>query len=173
MSWTELGALGEVLGAFAVVVSLVYLSRQIRQNTRAVRTGNATTVQGNFHRLAHVFYDRELGELIMRAMNGDSTLTPSERLAAFAFFFDMLKTAELAHHQFLRGELDASLWEASLGFYRAYFDTPGFRAYWKERQSAFVPDFRAAMEAWLSSPGALTRPTKVVGFEQHLSDDGQ
>ena len=52
MTWTELGALGEVLGAIAVVVSLVYLSRQVRQNTQAVRTANAANVQANVPQLA-------------------------------------------------------------------------------------------------------------------------
>ena len=33
MNWEAVGAAGEVLGAFAVVVTLVYLSVQIKQNT--------------------------------------------------------------------------------------------------------------------------------------------
>ncbi len=35
MNWTALGSIGEVLGAAAVVVTLIYLAAQIRQNTRA------------------------------------------------------------------------------------------------------------------------------------------
>ncbi len=34
----ELGALGEFIGAFGVIASLVYVGLQIRQNTRAVRS---------------------------------------------------------------------------------------------------------------------------------------
>jgi len=36
MTITELGALGELIGAIAVVVTLVYLAVQIRQNTHAM-----------------------------------------------------------------------------------------------------------------------------------------
>ena len=36
MSWEAIGTLAEVVGAAAVVVSLVYLAMQIRQNTRQV-----------------------------------------------------------------------------------------------------------------------------------------
>ena len=164
MSWTAFGAIGELLGALAVVVSLVYLSRQVRQNTDAVRTANAAAVQGNFQRLARVFYtDRELGALALKCMSGDSLQRPEDRLAAWAYFFDLLKTAELAHRQYLRGDLDADLWEASLAFYRAYFETPGFRAYWEDRKSAFVPEFRAAMESWLGSTGPLRQTHDFVG----------
>ena len=38
MNWEAIGAVGEVLGAGGVIVTLGYLAIQIRQNTRAVRT---------------------------------------------------------------------------------------------------------------------------------------
>ena len=50
MSLEDLGNLGEFVGAIGVVVSLVYLAYQIRQNTAAVR---ASTHQ------AMIDYDRE------------------------------------------------------------------------------------------------------------------
>ncbi len=37
MNWEAIGAVGEIAGAAAVFASLVYLSLQIRQNTRAIR----------------------------------------------------------------------------------------------------------------------------------------
>ncbi len=36
MNWEAAGALGEIVGAFAVVISLVYLAIQVRQNTTAI-----------------------------------------------------------------------------------------------------------------------------------------
>lgn len=36
MNWEAMGALGEIVGAAAVVVTLVYLSVQVRQNTRSM-----------------------------------------------------------------------------------------------------------------------------------------
>jgi hypothetical protein len=38
MNWEAIGAIGEVLGALAVIVTLVYLAVQIRQNTAAALT---------------------------------------------------------------------------------------------------------------------------------------
>lgn len=37
LDWNAVGAVGEMLGGSAVVVSLIYLSFQVRQNTRALR----------------------------------------------------------------------------------------------------------------------------------------
>jgi hypothetical protein len=36
MNWQAVGAIGEILGALAVLITLVYLSKQIRQNTRSM-----------------------------------------------------------------------------------------------------------------------------------------
>jgi len=37
MNWEAIGAIGEIVGAVAVVVTIGYLAVQIRQNTRSVR----------------------------------------------------------------------------------------------------------------------------------------
>ena len=37
MNWDALGAIGEMLSAIGVIATLLYLSVQIRQNTRAIR----------------------------------------------------------------------------------------------------------------------------------------
>ncbi len=39
MSISELGAIGEIIGAFGVIASLIYLSVQIRQNTHSMEEG--------------------------------------------------------------------------------------------------------------------------------------
>jgi len=36
MNWDAIGALAEAIGAIAVIVTLVYLAIQLRQNTRAI-----------------------------------------------------------------------------------------------------------------------------------------
>jgi hypothetical protein len=37
MNWDAIGAVGEIVGALAVFLTLVYLAGQINQNTKAVR----------------------------------------------------------------------------------------------------------------------------------------
>lgn len=165
IDWNLVSAIGELIGAVAVVISLVYLSRQVHQNTTAVRTGNAVSVQGNFQQLARMFYtDREMGALVLRYMAGEMDVPPADRIAVYAYFFDFLKTAELAYYQFLNGDLDAPLWEASYQFYLAYFTTPGFRAYWAERRAAFIPSFQDAMDGWLKDESRIKRPDVIVGM---------
>jgi hypothetical protein len=37
MDWNAIGAIGEIIGALAVFLTLVYLALQIRQNTKAIQ----------------------------------------------------------------------------------------------------------------------------------------
>ncbi|MFT4815649.1 MAG: hypothetical protein ACI9IQ_001142, partial [Cyclobacteriaceae bacterium] len=37
MNWDAIGALGEVAGALVVIISVVYLASQVRQNTAVSR----------------------------------------------------------------------------------------------------------------------------------------
>jgi hypothetical protein len=33
MNWEAIGAIGEIVGSFAVLITLIYLAQQIKQNT--------------------------------------------------------------------------------------------------------------------------------------------
>ena len=44
MNWTAIGAIGEILGAAGVIITLVYLARQVRQNTRATKLSTAQSI---------------------------------------------------------------------------------------------------------------------------------
>lgn len=60
----------------------LYLSRQVQQNTRALRTANAATVQQNFQAIARAFItDRDAAAVVIRALQGDETLSPPEKLS--------------------------------------------------------------------------------------------
>jgi len=49
MNLQDLGSLGEFVGSIAVVLSLLYLAVQIRQNTKTERTASRQTILDTFH----------------------------------------------------------------------------------------------------------------------------
>jgi hypothetical protein len=57
MSLTELGALGEFVGAIAVVVTLVYLAIQIRQNTQAMAESRRLALAQTYQMRADALQD--------------------------------------------------------------------------------------------------------------------
>ena len=61
MNWDAAGAIGEIIGALAVFLTLIYLALQIRQNTKAVQAsavdasiGKVTSVRQSMYENAEV-----------------------------------------------------------------------------------------------------------------------
>ena len=167
MTLSDLSTLSQIIGAVAVVISLLYVSRQIRQNTHAVRSANATTLQVEFRGLARTLYsDPETSAILLNAMAGKASASSGAHLAAHAWFFDIFKMAELGYFHYRNGDLDAELWDASWRFYRTWFDSPGMRAYWEVRKSVFIPGFQLLVDQALATPMDLVRPDQLVEQRQ-------
>ena len=49
MNWEAIGALGEVLGAVSVLITLLYLSRQINASNKALDTTGATAMMEGYN----------------------------------------------------------------------------------------------------------------------------
>ena len=163
MNLEEWAAIAEIIGAIAVVATLAYLAVQIRHSSSATRSSNATAVLINTQNLAQgPRRERELADIILRAISGEEELSSPDKLAAYAWFYVMLKTGELAHQSYLNGELDREYWDGTMSFYRSYYQTPGFRKYWAERKGAFTPGYRDAVEKWMDSSSLrVTRADKL------------
>ena len=67
MSLEDLGNLGEALGGLAVLVTLVYLAIQTRENTKALRAATFQQVVDSFADISgSLSHDRELTEIVLK-----------------------------------------------------------------------------------------------------------
>ena len=82
MNWEAIGAVGESLSAVAVLITLVYLAVQIRQNTHAMKISAMTSFR-DVHELTESNgpYIAVLGKLGRK-----EELTPEERILAVERF---------------------------------------------------------------------------------------
>jgi hypothetical protein len=118
MNWEALGAIGEIVGAIAVVLTLGYLALQIRQNTRLLR---ATALSATAD--AYLSFNRLLG---------------SDPASAYVFqvgLEDFPSLSEAEQRQFL------NLLRAT-----ALLTLPHVRAWWEARKDIFTPQFALALE---------------------------
>ena len=76
MNWEAISAVGEVLGAGGVIISLIYLAAQIRQNTRAIRgaTLNAVTQHQQFE----LKWSAEIGSSLRKAIHAPDTMSEDD-----------------------------------------------------------------------------------------------
>jgi hypothetical protein len=143
MSLNDLANIGQVIGAIAVVVSLIYVALQIRQNTNAVRSATAQTVHEHFAKWYHlVAADDELAKIVANGLRDYESLSEHERVRFVATFMAFLSYTQNAFLKWREGLLASPLW---LGWELVIMNlvcAPGGKAFWKDRAYMFGDEFR-------------------------------
>lgn len=149
MDLEVLGSIGDFVGGFGVVVSLLYLAAQIRQNTRAVRSSSYhQAAEQTWNYCLAVAQSGDLAELLARRGAGEA-LGPVETSRANAAdqalvfgFENMLRLRE-------EGLVDPEVWQNILANSAPFFATPGFRAILAQRPGPLSRRFLAAVDEFM------------------------
>ncbi|MFH1764670.1 MAG: hypothetical protein ABIF09_10805 [Gemmatimonadota bacterium] len=134
----DLGNLGELVGALGVIVSLVYLAKQMQQNTTSVRAASFNSmVQNSLRLLEHSFIDSEFAHFLHRAENDPSALSPEEKVR-----WDSYMTAVYRHfgnlvYQHRVGALDQEMWESYERTLVNHLRVPSWRAWFEQNTALF------------------------------------
>ncbi|MCJ7451002.1 MAG: hypothetical protein MUO39_00800 [Steroidobacteraceae bacterium] len=78
MNWAAIGAIGEIVGAMAVVVSLVYLAIQIREQNKESRLAAMHEIAVAYRESNIPFADANLADILTRAHDDTTQLTEAE-----------------------------------------------------------------------------------------------
>jgi len=147
LNWEAIGAIGEIVGALAVVVTLVVLIRETRTTTRALRlnTVNAVTeeLQTMFSLLAS---DKELSRVLIEAGQG-TDLSEESRVRYYTFTSNLLRIYENAYLQRKEGTIHDAHWSGMTRMMIDYTDMPSFPIYWRDRKHWVSDEFAQYMEA--------------------------
>lgn len=162
MLLSDLSNLGSFVSGIAVLISLAYLSFQIRQNTRHSR---ALIQQGRAGRIADGslhFADLAGEPGIVKCFDGDADVSAAD-LRRFLFMcrsvFVSAEDSWLQHEEGLLGEVAFKSFEASV---RAGMGGKGVELAWKLSRDGYEPGFRAFMDKTLgSNSGGVFPPSQT------------
>ena len=147
MTFEQLGGLGEFIGALAVLGSLVYVARQIRENSRSTRLAAMQSAMLSAQNvIALPAQDRDLARVIRVGMTDPDELTEDEFSQFRYWLFLVLRVSEDMFVQHKAGVIDDETWFARADTFRTVLATPGGRRIWAET-TAYRADFRA----WVDS----------------------
>ncbi len=132
----ELASVAEIIGAFAVVISLVYVGVQVNDSTSAVRAASANDANVALQNwYLQIGSDQQTSELFYEALTSEKALSNKEEFQ----FLMMLHGAFLAfQNSYLLAEvgtIDAELREAITAAILGVKYTPGMERYWRQRKS--------------------------------------
>ena len=158
MNWEALWAIGEIVGAIAVVLTLGYLAAQIRQNTKTVRTSTYQAVldySSGFNELVlsnpHIWRIWKVGRL------DPAQLTDEERSQFRLLVGQLFNIYETMLLQYQRGTLDQEYWDARLVGLRHLLSQPGLRTHWlRSREEGITPARVPAFQELMDSLVGLT-----------------
>ena len=159
MNWDAIGAIAEALGAIGVIVTLVYLSTQIRTNNIAIRTSTyLDLVNANHIRLA-TGSDPVLAELFDRGMQDPDSLKKIELFQFRQLILHQSRQFENMHYQYESRLIDEHLWEAWASSMKSFYSRPGAHQVWEKNASdTFNKHFVAFIDAVIDE----APPTSVV-----------
>ena len=126
-----LGDLGDFIGGIAVVVTLIYLAMQIRQNTIAIRTASRQEIASGYREANRLFLDPTTA----RAFAAGLTVFPEQPFDDCSLFSTVFSDQALffqgafALHE--SGQLDDETYSAYFDWFASLVATPGGTYWWK------------------------------------------
>ena len=142
-----LGALGELVSAIAVVVSLIYVGIQVKQNTRAIRSNTLQNISENqLNIYALLAANGDLAEIGYKAATGTGSDKGVEHFRFTAWMHTAFRSLENAYYQHQDGALDERNWQGLCRQYGPLLQAGLNRKYWEERKFIYSDEFKAFVD---------------------------
>ncbi len=147
MNWEAIAAFGEVIGALAVVNTLMYIARDIRQNSKALSIAALRDSTSQWNQWSEMIAtSSDLADIVAKGNDSYSSLSTAEALRYGAYvqsFFDNVDSSRslVVEH---RVNEDLSILASIAG---RRISIPGFAAWWKENSTDYDPEFVAWIDA--------------------------
>ena len=172
MTIAELGAIGEFVGSIVVLITLIYLAIQVRQNTRHVQAqmGHDGWLANTHDEIAKLGDDA--AETLAKADLGRKDLTDKDLKILDANFRSLLLHMGRVEHLNALG-LDIYPIEQTAIAYVDSFNSEAGRAWLKSNvglTKALAPNVCARVEEMLEDPASRSRSKSFMEFKKRLSD---
>ena len=143
----DLANVAEVVGAVAIVVSLIYVGVQVNDSTRAVRSATATETSAAISAwYAAVGSDSEATRILLHTMNDPESVSREEALQFVYMIHGLMTQYQTAYYLSEEQTLDVQLRESLVNTITGVREQPGFLMYWGQRRDLFDPEFREFMD---------------------------
>ncbi len=162
MSLSDLASIGSCVSGVSVLISLIYLSLQVRQSERNQRAilqqGRAARTTDTMLRLA----DGDITDAFLKGTRGDDDISLKEIMQFRYAFRAVMFGLEDTYFQHRQTLLDDDAFESTVATLRYSFTTPGYRAAWKLARPMHDPSFVAFVDQ-LAAEVTVAPPPDEVG----------
>lgn len=152
MNWEVVGAVSEFVGAVVVVVTLIYVARQIHQvNAQSQASARYSFIEAYGQMNTSIASSKEVASLFRRGFKG-LDLDEDEHYQFFALIGQFINTWSTLYDLHREGLLPENQWTMVRKDIITLFTETGGRTFWEQHGKYGVHgDFRIAVDAALAS----------------------
>ena len=131
MTIQDWGAVGEVVGAIAVIVTLLYLAMQIRQNNRQLRSEGHQGITDSYAvTLGQLLADDELFKTVVRGCQDWDSISAFQQSQCHIFFHQHLMHFRMAFQLHDKSAIDDDVYRSIEDLHIRFMANPGNRVWW-------------------------------------------
>lgn len=147
------------MSAVGVILSLVYLAFQIRQNTRSVRAATHHSSMRGASEIQNIFAQNEaLAQIYHRGTQDYEGLTAEERIRFDGAARSIFNFYEDTFFQFQHSMIEHHLWEARRQGMMWHLGQPSITSWWKRVSRHLSEPFVAFTDQLLQQGDEVDRP---------------
>lgn len=142
LNWEAIGAIGEILGAIGVIVTLGYLASQIRQNTKASRSESVQSLAESGATMnAMIIEEPDVAREFLAGMSDYRSLPAEDRLRFRFLIGQWLLAFEAVYIQHNMGTVDKHVFDSRMRLLEEWLNNDGGLAAWKAARSGFSVEY--------------------------------
>ena len=157
MNWEAIGAVGEILGAAAVVATLAYLARQMRQGSVATTSAAMGSWLADYNAmLLELLRDPEVAQIVRQGLTDFEQLSENDQMRFHTWMVAHTLNAQNVFLQLKDGAMHAGIADQLLPFNAAMLNTKGGLFWWGTARSIWRPEFVAYMDKLIQESPPIT-----------------
>jgi hypothetical protein len=146
-SLKEYALAAEIIGAIAVVISLIYVGVSVNQNTNALMVANHQALVAMDQTTTDWFKDPAFVATWQKAEEDVGQLSSVEVAQAFSYLAGKLNAWEFAFLTHEDGMMADNIWVGWDAHYRTVLKQEACRKFWKLDRESFSPAFRHYLDS--------------------------
>lgn len=141
MNWDAIGAIGEIIGAVVVVITLLYLATQIRQTSKSIEVSALRDTTAQWNQWSELLATTpDLAAIVVRGNKSYRQLSEEDALRYGAYVQSFFDNAESSRSLNVLHEIDKDL-EVTEAIVRRRISVNGFYEWWTENTQDYDDDF--------------------------------
>jgi len=166
-SLKKIALLAEIFGGIAIVISLIFVGIQFRDNTIATKSATANAANA----ITVAWYSEtgnsaQSSQLMWDYIKDPKSLSNGEKYQVTLLLHGLFLSFQNNYYLANEGTLDQNILESITAALIAVKNQPGFHEYWENRKSLFFVEFRDYITTVLTSDSEVTE-----GIYENLKDE--